>query len=193
MLRNFGANPPEVNAAKLLGGRRGTESMYEASYAWNEFARGLFHAGYEMGGALMALDKAWNGQAATRMARAANEYRDWLYSVAEHAEYLYKKAELFAIAYNCAKRNMVSPQRISENRALVTQLANDNMLGVYTIKIQSLETQYQSYWYNNADAMMQYAREVDSPMKPFPPPARQIINENKLRMLAEKGVIDVDD
>lgn len=169
---DFGALPPEVNAAKLYSGP-GSGSMLVAAGAWEGLVDGLYSTAAAFEAVISGLgDDSWRGSAAAAMAEAVAPYLKWMLATAGQAQQAAAQARLAATAYETALAMMASPSVIAANRDRLASLVAANFLGQNTPEIAVTEAQYSGMWAQNADAMYRYASSsaAASRVTPFTAP-----------------------
>ncbi|MCV7198864.1 PPE family protein [Mycobacterium angelicum] len=169
---DFGALPPEVNAARMYAGP-GSAPMMAAASAWNGLAAelGATAAGYDA--VIKTLSgEEWLGPAAAAMATAVIPYVAWLSATAGQAQQAAKQATAAAAAFETAFSSMVPPPVIAANRAQLSSLVSTNLLGLNAPAIAANQTQYGEMWAQAAMTMYAYAGSSASAaaVTPFAPP-----------------------
>lgn len=160
--------PPEDNADRFYAGP-GPDSLQRARLSWRRLAQDLKTAANDIDSAVTTLAGAWQGAAATEMARAAAPYLVWLRGTAERARLTARLAGDALNAYRSADNWMISPPTIATNIALREQLRQDNEFGQNAHAIARAELEYLRYWHTNAEVMENYQNEVAAAMQRVQP------------------------
>ena len=169
-LVDFGALPPEVNSARLYAGA-GSTSLTTAASAWNSLAAELNSAalGYESVITQLSSEE-WLGPASAAAVQALTPYVTWVKTTADQAEQTAQQLSSAAAAFESAFASVVPPPLIAQNRALLTQALQTNVLGQNTNVIAQLESQYGQMWAQDASTLYNYAAQSSAATKvtPFP-------------------------
>ncbi|WAC94364.1 PPE family protein [Mycobacterium sp. Aquia_213] len=165
---DFGALPPEVNSARMYSGA-GSTSMTTAASAWRSLAAELNSAalGYENVITQLSSEE-WLGPASTKAAQALTPYVTWMKTTASQAEQAAQQLDSASAAFETAFASVVPPPLIAQNRALLTQALQANVLGQYTSVIAQLESQYGQFWAQDASTLYNYAAQSASATKVTP-------------------------
>ncbi|MEZ0352178.1 PPE family protein, partial [Mycobacterium sp. pR1184] len=165
---DFGALPPEVNSARMYSGA-GSTSMTTAASAWRSLAAELNSAalGYENVITQLSSEQ-WLGPASTAAVQALTPYVTWMKTTATQAEEAAQQLDSAAVAFETAFASVVPPPLIAQNRALLTQALQTNVLGQNTGVIAQLESQYGQMWAQDATTMYSYAGQSSSATKVTP-------------------------
>jgi PPE-repeat protein len=171
---DFSSLPPEINSARMYSGA-GSASMQAAGAAWNQLAAEMRSAAASYSSVVSGLtDGSWLGPASASMADAAAPYAAWMHTTAAQAEQTAAQARAAATAYEAAFSTTVPPAAIATNRAQLTSLIANNVLGQNAPAIAATEAQYGDMWAQDAAAMYGYAgaAATASALAPFsePPP-----------------------
>ncbi|WP_101953335.1 PPE family protein [Mycobacterium intracellulare] len=175
---DFGALPPEVNAARLYSGP-GSGPMLVAAGAWGGLVDGLYSAATSFETVIAGLaDDSWQGPAATLMVAAAAPYLKWMVAAAAQAQQAATQARSAATAYETALAMTASPPVIAANRERLASLVATNFLGQNTPEIAVTEALYSQMWAQNAEAMYRYASNSAAACRltPFTAPALDFTN-----------------
>ena len=165
---DFGALPPEVNSARLYAGA-GSTSLITAASAWNSLAAELNSAalGYESVISQLSSEE-WLGPASAAAVQALTPYVTWVKTTASQAEQAAQQLSSASAAFEAAFASVVPPPLIAQNRALLTQARQTNVLGQNTGVIAQLESQYGQFWAQDASTMYNYAAQSSSATKVTP-------------------------
>ncbi|WAC94362.1 PPE family protein [Mycobacterium sp. Aquia_213] len=165
---DFGALPPEVNSARLYSGA-GSTSLITAASAWNSLAAELNSAalGYESVISQLSSEE-WLGPASAAAVQALTPYVTWVKTTASQAEQAAQQLSSASAAFETAFASVVPPPLIAQNRALLTQARQTNVLGQNTSVIAQLESQYGQFWAQDASTMYNYAAQSSSATKVTP-------------------------
>ncbi|GKU43462.1 PPE family protein, partial [Mycobacterium montefiorense] len=167
-LVDFGALPPEVNSARLYAGA-GSTSLTTAASAWR-------HLGAELNSAALGYDNVitqlsseeWLGPASAAAVQALTPYVTWMKTTAAQAEQTAQQLASAAAAFESAFASVVPPPLIAQNRALLTQALQTNVLGQNTNVIAQLESQYGQMWAQDASTLYNYAAQSSTATKLTP-------------------------
>jgi PPE-repeat protein len=164
--------PPEVTSALIHSGP-GTESLIEASIAWQRLGTGLDEGVPVYASVLSSVTDAWRGTSSMAMAQAVEPYLSWLRTTAQQCQQIASSTQTAAAAFNSAVSTVVPPATVSANRTRLAQLLATNGLGRNLAAIAETEAQYQDMWVNNSAAMYRYqatsAQAVALPQFSSPP------------------------
>ncbi|WP_269474044.1 PPE family protein [Mycobacterium florentinum] len=165
---DFGALPPEVNSARLYSGA-GSTSLITAASAWNSLAAELNSAalGYESVISQLSSEE-WLGPASAAAVQALTPYVTWVKTTASQAEQAAQQLSSASAAFEAAFASVVPPPVIAQNRALLAQAMQTNVLGQNTGVIAQLEAQYGQFWAQDASTMYNYAAQSSSATKVTP-------------------------
>jgi PPE-repeat protein len=165
---DFGALPPEVNSARLYTGA-GSTSLISAASAWNSLAAELNSAALGYEGVISQLSsEEWLGPASAAAVQALTPYVTWVKTTAAQAEEAAQQLSSASAAFEAAFASVVPPPVIAQNRALLTQALQSNVLGQNTGVIAQLEAQYSQFWAQDASTMYNYAGQSSSATKVTP-------------------------
>jgi PPE-repeat protein len=171
---DFATLPPEINSARMYSGP-GSASMQAAGAAWTNLAAEMRSAAASYSSVISGLTTgSWLGPASASMAAAAAPYATWMNTTAAQAEQTAAQAQAAVAAYESAFSMTVPPTAIATNRAQLTSLINDNVLGQNAPAIAATEAQYGDMWAQDAAAMYGYTSSsaAASQLTPFSPPAQ---------------------
>ncbi|WP_313901995.1 PPE family protein [Mycobacterium tilburgii] len=162
---DFGALPPEVNSARMYAGA-GSTSMTTAASAWNFLAAELNSAALGCDAVVTQLvSEEWLGPASAAAVQALTLYVTWMKITAEQAEHTASQLTAAAAAFEGAFGATVPPSLIAQNRALLGQALQTNVLGQNASVIAQLEAQYGQMWAQDADTMYNYAAQASQATK----------------------------
>lgn len=179
MSMDFGALPPEVNSARMYAGA-GSTSMTTAASAWRSLAAELNSAatGYENVVTQLASEE-WLGAASAAAVQALTPYVTWMKTTAAQAEHTASQLSSAAAAFESAFQSMVPPPLVAQNRALLMQALQTNVLGQNTSVIAQLESQYGQMWAQDSSTMFSYAAQSSTATKVTPfKEAPEVTNAN---------------
>ena len=171
---DFAALAPEINSARMYSGP-GSAPMLSAGAAWNNLAAEMRSAAASYSSVVSGLTGgSWLGPASTSMAAAAAPYAAWMNTTAAQAEQTAAQAQAAVTAYESAFSMTVPPAAIATNRAQLSSLIANNVLGQNTPAIAATEAQYGEMWAQDAAAMYGYAGSsaAASQLTPFSLPAQ---------------------
>ncbi|SOX54090.1 PPE family protein [Mycobacterium ahvazicum] len=165
---DFGALPPEVNSARMYSGA-GSTSMTTAASAWRSLAAELNAAALGYDNVITQLSsEEWLGPASAAAVQALTPYVTWMKTTATQAEEAAQQLDAASVAFETAFASVVPPPLIAQNRALLTQALQTNVLGQNTGVIAQLESQYGQMWAQDASTMYNYAGQSSSATKVTP-------------------------
>jgi PPE-repeat protein len=171
---DFALLPPEINSARMYSGP-GSAPMLTAGAAWSQLAAEMRSAAASYSSIISGLTSgSWLGPASTSMAAAAAPYAAWMNTTAAQAEQTAAQAQAAVAAYESAFSMTVPPAEIAANRAQLTSLLANNVLGQNAPAIAATEAQYGEMWAQDAAAMYGYAGSsaTASQLTPFSQPAQ---------------------
>jgi PPE-repeat protein len=162
---DFGALPPEVNSARMYAGA-GSTSLTTAASAWRSLAAELNSAalGYENVITQLSSEE-WLGPASTKAAQALTPYVTWMKTTAGQAEQAATQLDAASAAFETAFASVVPPPLIAQNRAMLLQALQSNVLGQYTNVIAQLESQYGQMWAQDSSTLYNYAAQSSNATK----------------------------
>ncbi|MCV7165755.1 PPE family protein [Mycobacterium stomatepiae] len=165
---DFGALPPDVNSARMYSGA-GSTSMTTAASAWRSLAAELNSAATGYDNVITQLSsEEWLGAASAAAVQALTPYVAWMKTTATQAEEAAQQLDSASAAFETAFASVVPPPLIAQNRALLTQAMQSNVLGQNTGVIAQLEAQYSQFWAQDATTMYSYAAQSSSATKVTP-------------------------
>jgi PPE-repeat protein len=165
---DFGSLPPEVNSARMYAGS-GSTSLTTAASAWRSLSVELSSAGTGYENVINQLSsEEWLGAASTKAAQALTPYVTWMKTTAAQAEEAASQLDAASAAFETAFASVVPPPLIAQNRALLLQALQANVLGQYTNVIAQLESQYGQMWAQDASTLYNYAAQSSNATKVTP-------------------------
>jgi PPE-repeat protein len=171
---DYAVLPPEINSARMYSGP-GSAPMLAAGAAWSQLAAEMRSAAASYSSVISGLTSgSWLGPASTSMAAAAAPYAAWMNTTATQAEQTAAQAQAAVTAYESAVSMTVAPAAIATNRAQLSSLVANNVLGQNTPAIAATEAQYGEMWAQDAAAMYGYVNSsaAASQLTPFSEPAQ---------------------
>lgn len=170
---DYGANPPELNSARMYAGP-GSAPMMASVAAWQSLAAELGVAATSFFGVVDALaSSAWLGPSSMAMLSAALPYVTWLASQAAQAEQRVMLHGQSVNAFEAAHASVIPPQMIADNRTELATLIATNFMGVNTPAIAANEAEYSEFWAQDATTLYGFAGQaaaITGAMIPFLPP-----------------------
>lgn len=160
MFMDFGALPPEINAARLYTGP-GAAPLLEAASAWQALAKELSTAATAYQSQVSSLTANWHGLSGQRMAASAAPHIEWLNLAAAQAGQAGMQAATQAAAYETAFASMVPPPVIAANRSQKMALVATNFLNRNAPAIMATDAAYMQMWEQAAAAMYSYAATTE--------------------------------
>ncbi len=165
---DFGALPPEVNSARMYAGA-GSTSLTTAASAWRSLAAELNSAGQGYENVIVQLsNEEWLGPASAKAVQALTPYVTWMKTTAAEAEHTATQLDAASAAFESAFASVVPPPLIAQNRALLLQALQSNVLGQYTNVIAQLESQYGQMWAQDSSTLYNYAAQSSNATKVTP-------------------------
>ncbi len=110
----------------------------------------------------------WLGAASTKAAQALTPYVTWMKTTAAQAEHTATQLDAASAAFETAFASVVPPPLVAQNRALLLQALQANVLGQYTNLIAQLESQYGQMWATDATTLYNYAAQSSNATKVTP-------------------------
>ncbi len=171
---DFGAQPPEVNSARMYAGP-GAGPMLAAAGGWRALAGELAAAASAYQGVIAGLTgQGWLGPASESMAAAATPYAEWLAGTASAVEHTANRMTLAVNDFEQAFAATVPPPVIAANRSRLAALVASDVFGQNATAIAATEAEYGQMWLQDAAAMYGYAARAATAtsLTPFsaPPP-----------------------
>ncbi|HXY63228.1 MAG TPA: PPE family protein [Mycobacterium sp.] len=171
---DFAVLPPEINSARMYSGP-GSGPLLTAGAAWSRLAAEMRSAAASYSSIISGVTSgSWLGPASASMAAAATPYAAWMDTTATQAEQTAAQAQAAVSAYESALSMTVPPAEITANRARLTSLVENNILGQNAPAIAATEAEYGDMWAQDAAAMYGYAGSsaAASQLTPFTQPAQ---------------------
>ncbi|ODR03967.1 hypothetical protein BHQ15_17665 [Mycolicibacillus koreensis] len=171
MFVDFGARPPEINAALIYGGD-GSATMQAAAAAWDGLSANLQTTANSYKAVVSRLaTEEWLGPSSAAMATKITPHMMWMDTAAAQAEQTAMQARAVAAAFEGAFAMTPPPPVIAANRSLQSSLIATNFLGQNTGAIMATEALYMEMWAQCAAAMYGYAASTAaaSQLTPFAP------------------------
>jgi PPE-repeat protein len=151
----FTTLPPEVISALIHSGP-GAESLANAAAAWQQLSANLEDAADNYAASLSSLDETWYGPSSTAMFQAVTPYVTWLRTTAQQAQQTAAAAQSAAAAFSSVQASVVPTATVIANRTRLAQLLATNTFGRNLPAIAQIESEYQTMWANNSEAMTRY-------------------------------------
>lgn len=167
----FGAMPPEINIARLLGGP-GVISTLVSSATYSLTAAQLNAAAAAFDGSTSEMATTWQGLSSSNAQGAFRNYAAWLREQAAVAETAGKLVDVAAGAFATAQSEMLAVEawlasfRLRETAMLA---ASATMPGA-AAGMLAMEMEYLAIWGAAAGVMGGYAGEVVPALAALPPP-----------------------
>lgn len=193
-MQDFGAQPPEINSARVYAGP-GAGSLLAAAAAWENLAADLYSLAASYESAISGLTVgSWLGPASTLMAAAAAPYVAWMNATATQAEQAGVQAMAAAAAFNAVFSMTVPPPIVVENRTVLMTLIATDIFGQNAAAIAITEAQYAEMWAQDAAAMYGYAAAsaAASTLLPFEEAPETTRPDGLVRQLAVVGEAEAD-
>lgn len=172
MAGQYGAMPPEVNAAMIEG--VGAGSLLAAGTAMGALGAALAASAAVVSTTVTTLAGAgWAGPSGTAVAASFVPNVGWMSELAAQCATIGAKHAAFAAAYQAANATIPKVPVVVENQAEHVTLQATNFLGINTASIAANRALYQTYWDVAAGAMQGYEAvgAVESaPLPAAPPP-----------------------
>jgi PPE-repeat protein len=151
----FTTLPPEMISALIHSGP-GAESLATAAAAWQQLSANLEDAADNYAASLASMDEAWYGPSSAAMLQAVTPYVTWLRTTAQQTQQTAAAAQSAAAAFNSVQASVVPTGTVIANRMRLAQLLVTNIFGRNLPAIAQTESEYQTMWANNAEAMTRY-------------------------------------
>jgi PPE-repeat protein len=152
---DFTTLPPEVISALIHSGP-GAESLANAAAAWQQLSANLEDAADNFASSLSSMDETWYGPSSAAMVQSVTPYLTWLRTTAQQAQQTAAAAQSAAAAFNSVQASVVPTATVSANRMRLVQLLATNGFGRNLPAIAQTESEYQTMWANNSEAMTRY-------------------------------------
>lgn len=164
---------PEVISHNICTGP-GSGSMLRAVEIWQRLAEQMSSEVVEPFGQLIqTLEEQWSGPAAKRMSQAVEPFAQWLYELSYQGSGLLpdtaSRAARLHMAYGAARRMVVDPQTIDDNRELIQELSMNNEFERNTAAIMDLDRAYKQYSALDQRALWIYDVTVSSELQQATP------------------------
>jgi len=177
MFVDFGARPPEINAALIYGGD-GSATMQAAAAAWDGLSANLQSTSNSYKAVISRLaTEEWLGPSSAAMATKVTPHLMWMDTAATQAEQTAMQARAVVAAFDGAFALTTPPPVIAANRSLQASLIATNFLGQNTGAIMATEALYMEMWAQCATAMYGYAASAGAAAQ-LPPFATPTQNAN---------------
>jgi PPE-repeat protein len=151
----FTTLPPEVISALIHSGP-GAESLANAAAAWQQLSANLEDAADNYAASLSSMDESWYGPSSAAMFQSVTPYVTWLRTTAQQAQQTAAAAQSAASAFSSVQASVVPTATVAANRTRLVQLLGTNVFGRNLPAIAQTESEYQTMWANNAEAMTRY-------------------------------------
>jgi PPE-repeat protein len=151
----FTTLPPEVISALIHSGP-GAESLANAAAAWQQLSANLEDAADNYASSLSSMDESWYGPSSAAMFQSVTPYVTWLRTTAQQAQQTAAAAQAAAAAFSSVQASVVPTATVAANRTRLVQLLATNVFGRNLPAIAQTESEYQTMWANNAEAMTRY-------------------------------------
>jgi PPE-repeat protein len=151
----FTTLPPEVISALIHSGP-GAESLANAAAAWQQLSANLEDAADNYASSLSSMDESWYGPSSSAMFQSVTPYVTWLRTTAQQAQQTAASAQSAAAAFSSVQASVVPTATVAANRTRLVRLLATNVFGRNLPAIAQTESEYQTMWANNAEAMTRY-------------------------------------
>jgi PPE-repeat protein len=151
----FATLPPEVISALIHAGP-GSDSLANASAAWQQLSATLEDAADNYAATVSSLTDSWYGPSSTAMLQAVAPYLKWLRTTAQQSQQTATAAQSAAAAVNAVRAAVIPTATVQANRQRLAQLLATNTFGRNLPAIAQTEADYQAMWANNSAAMTRY-------------------------------------
>lgn len=173
--------PPEVNAGRIMG--PGPATWDAVATGWDEVAKVAQEQLIALGLQGVMLATNWKGSSGMQALGNLIPYGQWLMEMGENAKKNAEKARQVVQSYNSTTSSMVPVPQVSTNRAQAAKAQAEIAAGAglallnpfaamrvqqAQMELAQLESQYASYWQQNAAAMQKYDSELAQATKPLP-------------------------
>ncbi len=179
---DFATLPPEITSGLMYSGP-GAGSMRQAAAAWATLSARLATAAADYRAATTTL---------SALTDAAAAYSDWLEAAAARSKHTASQLDAAADAHQSAFTATVPPPAVAGNRTRRMCLVSTNCLGQNSAAIAAVDTEYDTMWAHNADAMYAYAEAAAAAttLTPFPPPpGKPAVTKRNWRLQSAPDVI----
>jgi PPE-repeat protein len=140
----------------LIHSGPGAESLANAAAAWQQLSANLEDAADNFASSLSSMDETWYGPSSAAMVQSVTPYLTWLRTTAQQAQQTAAAAQSAAAAFNSVQASVVPTATVSANRMRLVQLLATNGFGRNLPAIAQTESEYQTMWANNSEAMTRY-------------------------------------
>jgi PPE-repeat protein len=154
-MMEFTTLPPEVISALIHSGP-GAESLATAAAAWQQLSTNLEDTADNYASSLLSMDETWHGPSSAAMVQSVTPYVTWLRTTAQQAQQTAAAAQSAAAAFNSVQASVVPTATVAANRIRLVQLLATNGFGRNLPAIAQTESEYQTMWANNSEAMTRY-------------------------------------
>jgi PPE-repeat protein len=151
----FTTLPPELISALIHSGP-GAESLANAAAAWQQLSANLEDAADNYASSLSSMDESWYGPSSAAMFQSVTPYVTWLRTTAQQAQQTAAAAQSAAAAFSSVQASVVPTATVAANRTRLVALLATNVFGRNLPAIAQTESEYQTMWANNAEAMTRY-------------------------------------
>lgn len=151
--------PPEVNSANIYDGP-GPDSVYAAAEGWEKLAGEIRLMPEQVQGMRTELQESYSGESAEMVTEFFEDYSSLLNTAAEYMTQDVTFTYDFADAFAAARRDMVDPELIKQNRRILRALQTTNVDGENAHLISDVENEYMEFWAKNSQQMETYAAKA---------------------------------
>jgi PPE-repeat protein len=102
------------------------------------------------------MDESWYGPSSSAMFQSVTPYVTWLRTTAQQAQQTAASAQSAAAAFSSVQASVVPTATVAANRTRLVRLLATNVFGRNLPAIAQTESEYQTMWANNAEAMTRY-------------------------------------
>jgi PPE-repeat protein len=140
----------------LIHSGPGAESLANAAAAWQQLSANLEDTADNYAASLSSMDETWYGPSSAAMVQSITPYVTWLRTTAQQAQQTAAAAQSAAAAFNSVQASVVPMATVAANRMRLVQLLATNGFGRNLPAIAQTESEYQTMWANNSEAMTRY-------------------------------------